>query len=159
MFAGVGIMGALLAARGTLPGVFTSDAAVVHQVKLVSARAGWGGCGKVLGAALAGRPSPLPCRARAGAGAACFKYLVLHSVAAAASAAARWVLNIPPRPPLQVLPLIAAFMPLDAAASVMDGVLLGSQEAGWLGEWWTPACESGAGGACVGVCPASYPSG
>ncbi|KAI3426457.1 hypothetical protein D9Q98_008824 [Chlorella vulgaris] len=31
-----------------------------------------------------------------------------------------------------VLPLIAAFMPLDAAASVMDGVLLGSQEAGWL---------------------------
>ena len=36
--------------------------------------------------------------------------------------------------PAQVLPLIAAFMPLDAAASVMDGVLLGSQEAGWLGE-------------------------
>jgi Na+-driven multidrug efflux pump len=33
---------------------------------------------------------------------------------------------------MQVLPLIAAFMPLDAAASVMDGVLLGSQEAGWL---------------------------
>lgn len=35
---------------------------------------------------------------------------------------------------LQVLPLIALFMPLDAAASVMDGVLLGSQEAGWLGK-------------------------
>ncbi len=33
---------------------------------------------------------------------------------------------------LQVLPLIAVFMPLDAAASVMDGVLLGSQEAWWL---------------------------
>jgi putative MATE family efflux protein len=31
-----------------------------------------------------------------------------------------------------VLPLIAAFMPLDAAASVMDGVLLGSQEAAWM---------------------------
>jgi hypothetical protein len=33
---------------------------------------------------------------------------------------------------VQVLPLIAAFMPLDAAASVTDGVLLGSQEAGWM---------------------------
>ena len=31
-----------------------------------------------------------------------------------------------------VLPLIAVFMPLDAAASVMDGVLLGSQEAAWM---------------------------
>lgn len=31
-----------------------------------------------------------------------------------------------------VLPLIAAFMPLDAAASVMDGVLLGTQDAGWM---------------------------
>jgi Na+-driven multidrug efflux pump len=30
------------------------------------------------------------------------------------------------------MPLIAVFMPLDAAASVMDGVLLGSQEAGWM---------------------------
>ena len=33
---------------------------------------------------------------------------------------------------VQVVPLIAVFMPLDAAASVMDGVLLGSQEAAWL---------------------------
>ncbi|KAI7846376.1 hypothetical protein COHA_000087 [Chlorella ohadii] len=41
-----------------------------------------------------------------------------------------------------VLPLIALFMPLDAAASVMDGVLLGSQEAGWLGKTMvaTSAC-------------------
>ena len=31
-----------------------------------------------------------------------------------------------------VIPLIAAFMPLDAAASVMDGVLLGSQQAEWM---------------------------
>eukprot|EP00887_Chlorella_sp_A99_P007431 scaffold2.g7431.t1 len=30
------------------------------------------------------------------------------------------------------LPLIAAFLPLDAAASVMDGVLLASQKAGWM---------------------------
>ncbi|EFN56262.1 hypothetical protein CHLNCDRAFT_57674 [Chlorella variabilis] len=65
VFAGVLIMGGLLAAQTSLPGVFTQDAAVVQQVKLV-------------------------------------------------------------------LPLIAVFMPLDAAASVMDGVLLGSQEAGWL---------------------------
>ena len=41
-------------------------------------------------------------------------------------------LPCPPAAPPQVLPLIAVFMPLDAAASVMDGVLLGSQEAGWL---------------------------
>lgn len=41
---------------------------------------------------------------------------------------------------LQVLPLIALFMPLDAAASVMDGVLLGSQEAGWLGKTVRPSC-------------------
>lgn len=34
--------------------------------------------------------------------------------------------------PLQVMPLIALFMPLDAVASVMDGVLLGSQEAAWM---------------------------
>ena len=31
-----------------------------------------------------------------------------------------------------VMPLIALFMPLDGAASVMDGVLLGSQQAGWM---------------------------
>ena len=31
-----------------------------------------------------------------------------------------------------VLPLIAMLMPLDAAASVMDGVLLGAQESAWL---------------------------
>lgn len=31
-----------------------------------------------------------------------------------------------------VLPLVAVFMPLDAAASAMDGVLLGSQQAAWL---------------------------
>lgn len=31
-----------------------------------------------------------------------------------------------------VMPLIAVFMPLDAVASVMDGVLLGSQEAAWM---------------------------
>jgi putative MATE family efflux protein len=31
-----------------------------------------------------------------------------------------------------VMPLVAIFMPLDAMASVMDGVLLGAQEAGWM---------------------------
>lgn len=31
-----------------------------------------------------------------------------------------------------VMPLLAIFMPLDAMASVMDGVLLGAQEAGWM---------------------------
>jgi hypothetical protein len=30
------------------------------------------------------------------------------------------------------MPLLAVFMPLDASASVMDGVLLGSQQAGWM---------------------------
>lgn len=39
-----------------------------------------------------------------------------------------------PCPPPQVLPLIAVCMPLDAAASVMDGVLFGSQEAAWMGK-------------------------
>ena len=65
LVAGVFVMGGLLAGRGTLPGIFSKDAAVV---------------------------------------------------AAAAT----------------VMPLIAIFMPLDAAASVMDGVLLGSQEAAWM---------------------------
>ena len=31
-----------------------------------------------------------------------------------------------------IMPLIAVLMPVDAASSVMDGVLLGSQEAAWL---------------------------
>ena len=47
---------------------------------------------------------------------------------------------------LQTLPLIAAFMPLDAAASVMDGVLLGSQEAGWISKtmaFTAAACATG----------------
>lgn len=32
----------------------------------------------------------------------------------------------------KLIPLVAVYMPLDAAASVMDGVLLGSQEAAWM---------------------------
>jgi len=41
-----------------------------------------------------------------------------------------------------VLPLIAIFMPLDGMASVMDGVLLGSQQAAWMSKTMiaTSAC-------------------
>lgn len=35
---------------------------------------------------------------------------------------------------IKVLPVIAVFMPLDALASVMDGVLLGSQQASWMSQ-------------------------
>lgn len=49
---------------------------------------------------------------------------------------------IPPRwpTPWQVMPLIALFMPLDGLASVMDGVLLGSQQASWMSRTMVVTC-------------------
>jgi Na+-driven multidrug efflux pump len=41
VFAGVIIMGALLASQTALPGIFTQDAAVIQQVKLVSDELFW----------------------------------------------------------------------------------------------------------------------
>ena len=117
VFAGVLIMGGLLAAQTSLPGVFTQDAAVVQQVKLVRLMRG------PEGAAL--------CAAMYLAGLLCWRCLWTCLSPGTASALPLLPCPAPLRPP-QVLPLIAVFMPLDAAASVMDGVLLGSQEAGWL---------------------------
>jgi Na+-driven multidrug efflux pump len=113
VFAGVVIMGCLLACQSSLPAVFTPDAAVVRQVSLVRRPLMRRGCGG--SAQLTGDCTPQAAPLSTGQ-----------------QRAAQRLLCSLPTPPQQVMPLIAVFMPLDAAASVMDGVLLGSQEAGWM---------------------------